>query len=163
MRRAISAYLMLFMICAAPALADDLLNLPLEDAARISPLIKADPADKAQGKASINIQTKWPAVVCLGQVDGLDVEDTRLVYQAKVKSRLQGSAYLEMWVEVAGRSYFSRGLNDQAKGDSGWKDIKTEFVLKKGQKVTKVTLNLVINGAGQVWVDAAVLRKLPLQ
>ncbi len=163
MRRATIMCLIFVVTFAAPGMADNLLNLPLDDAALVSPQIKADSTYKTQGEASINIQTKWPAVVCLGQIDGLEVDNARLVYQAKVKSRLQGSAYLEMWVEVAGRGYFSRGLNDQANGDGGWKGIKTEFVLKKGQKATKVTLNLVINGVGQVWVDDAVLRKLPLK
>lgn len=37
------------------------------------------------------------------------------------------------------------------------------FLLQQGQKADKITLNIVINGKGTVWVDDVVLTKEPLQ
>ena len=50
-------------------------------------------------------------------------------------------------------------MNDPAKGKSDWKTIQTPFMFQKGQKPDKVTLNIVINGKGTVWVDDLVLSK----
>jgi hypothetical protein len=36
-------------------------------------------------------------------------------------------------------------------------------MFQKGQKPTKVTLNIVINGPGTIWVDDIVLFKEPLK
>ncbi len=46
---------------------------------------------------------------------------------------------------------------------SGWKVIETPFFLKAGERTEKVTLNLVINGTGTVWVDDIVLSREPLK
>ena len=100
--------------------------------------------------------------MCLGEVDGLNVENATLMYTAKVKSELEGSAYLEMWAHVGGGQYFSRGMNDLVTGNSDWKSIQTPFMFQKGQKPDKVVLNLVINGTGSVWIDDIVLSKVPL-
>jgi hypothetical protein len=40
-----------------------------------------------------------------------------------------------------------------------WKTIQTPFMFQKGQKPEKVTLNLIINGKGTVWIDDVVLSK----
>jgi len=145
------------------AIADDLKKLSLDDAASIGTTIQTDSKIKAEGKGSIRITTQGPATVCLGEVTGLDVENAMLVYKAKVKSNLDGVAFLEMWVHVGGGQYFSRGMNDPIKEKSDWKSIQTPFMFQKGQKPDKVTLNLVINGKGIVWIDDVVLSKAPLK
>jgi hypothetical protein len=43
------------------------------------------------------------------------------------------------------------------------KQIEAPFFLKAGQKPEKITLNLVINGTGTVWIDDIVLAKEPLK
>jgi hypothetical protein len=68
-----------------------------------------------------------------------------------------------MWVQVGGGQYFSKGMNDPVKGKSDWKTIQTPFMFQKGQKPDKVTLNIVINGKGTVWVDDIVLSKEALK
>ena len=40
--------------------------------------------------------------------------------------------------------------------------MQTPFLLQPGQKPGKVTLNLVVNGKGTVWIDDVVLSKEPL-
>jgi hypothetical protein len=49
------------------------------------------------------------------------------------------------------------GMNDPVKGHSDWKSIQTRFVFQEGQNPRKITLNLVINGRGTVWIDDVVL------
>lgn len=143
--------------------AQELKRLGLDDAASIGLTVRTDTGVKTEGSGSVKITTAWPTSVCLGEVTGLDVEDAKLVFKAKVKTELEGDAILEMWVHAAGGRYFSRGMDDPAKGTSDWKTIQTPFMFQKGQRPDKVTLNIVINGKGSVWVDDIVLSKEPLK
>ncbi len=157
------------VILAATALmtalgrADELKRLSLDDASTASPAIQADAEIKLEGSSALRITARWPTVVNLAEVSGLDVENAKLVYSAKVKTELNGRAFLELWAHVAGGQYFSRGMNDAVEGTTDWKSIQTPFLFQRGQKPDKVTLNLVINGTGTVWVDDIVLSKEPLQ
>ena len=151
------------LLVQTSAQAQELKKLSLDDASLIGLTIQTDASVKTEGKASVKITTAWPTIVCLGEVTGLAVEDAKLVFKAKVKTALEGDAFLEMWAHVGGGQYFSKGMNDPAKGKSDWKTIQTPFMLQKGQKLDKVTLNIVINGKGTVWVDDIVLSKEPLK
>ncbi|HXZ38624.1 MAG TPA: hypothetical protein VEL68_21520 [Thermodesulfobacteriota bacterium] len=157
--------LVILLSLGSPALAQELKRISLDDASNLGLQIQSDSTVKVEGKASIKITTKWPTTVCLAEVPGPDIENAMLVYKAKVKSDLQGqgTAFLEMWAHVGGGQYFSRGMNDVVQGKSDWKTIQTPFMFQKGQKPTKVTLNIVINGPGTVWVDNIVLSKEPLK
>jgi hypothetical protein len=139
--------------------AEDVRRLNLDDASLIGTTIQTDTQVKVEGKGSVKITTRWPTTICLGEVTGLDVESATLIYKAKVKSALDGTAFLEMWAHVGGGQYFSRGMNDVLSQKTDWKTIQTPFVFQRGQKPDKVTLNLVINGKGTVWIDDIVLSK----
>ena len=144
--------------------ATELKKLTLDDTASLAPTITSDTTIKVEGNGSIKISTMWPTTICLGEVSGLDVEDAKLIYQARVKSEnLQGTAYLEMWCQVGGDQYFSRGMNSVVSGTVNWKTLQTPFILQVGQKANKITLNIVINGTGTVWIDDASLLKEPLK
>jgi len=153
------------LLIGSPAPAQELKRISLDDASAIGLQVQTDSMVKAEGKASTRITTKWPTTVCLAEVTGPDIENAMLVYKAKVKSDLQGqgTAFLEMWAHVGGGQFFSRGMNDVLQGKTDWKTIQTPFMFQKGQKPTKVTLNIVINGPGTVWVDDIVLSKEPLK
>jgi hypothetical protein len=148
---------------AGSASAEDLKRLNLDDASAIGTTIQTDTQVKAEGKGSVKITTRWPTTICLGEVTGLNVENAKLVYKAKVKSDLDGTAFLEMWVHLGGGQYFSRGMNDVVSQKTDWKVIQTPFLLQKGQKPDRVTLNLIINSKGTVWIDDIVLSKEPLK
>lgn len=143
----------------------DLENLGLDDISKVSPTIAADTEVKTEGTSSVRITTNWPTTVCLGEMESLDIEDARLVYSAKVKTELEegGAAFLELWAHVDGGQYFTKGTNDAVSEKTDWKTTETPFIFQKGQKPEKVTLNIVINGKGTVWVDEIVLRKELLQ
>jgi hypothetical protein len=161
--KAILSFFALLVFIAGTACAEDLKKLSLDEASALGTTIQADSQVKTEGKGSIKIATQWPTTICLGEVTGLNIENAKLVYRAKVKSDLQGSAYLEMWVQVGSGQYFSRGMNDMVGEKTDWKIIQTPFLFKKGQRPEKITLNLVINGRGTVWIDDIVLSREPLQ
>jgi len=146
-------------LTASSVYSENLMMLSLDDASAIGTTIQTDTRIKAEGNGSVKITTQWPTTVCLGEFAGVNVENAKLVYKAKVKSDLDGTVYLEMWVHVSGGQYFSRGINDVVSQKTDWKVIQTPFLLQKGQKPDKVTLNLVINGKGTVWVDDVVLSR----
>jgi hypothetical protein len=162
MKPIVSIFLVMALV-ASSGYAEELKKLGLDDASAIGTTIQSDSQVKAEGKGSIKITTQWPTTICLGEVTGLNVENAKLVYAAKVKSDLQGSAFLEIWAHVGGGQYFSRGMNDPVSQKSDWKTIQTPFMFQKGQKPDKLTLNLIINGKGTVWVDDVVLSKEPLK
>ena len=155
----------MFMVLAVSSsvCAENIYKIGLDDASTIGTRIETDTKVKVEGKGSIKITTAWPTIVCLGEVKNLNIENAKLVYKAKVKADLNGTAYLEMWCHVGGGQYFSKGMNSTAGGKEDWKQIEALFFLQAGQKAEKVTLNLVINGTGTVWADDIVLSKEPLK
>lgn len=155
--------LIILTLYATTTIADDLKKLSLDDASSLGTTIQTDSRVKTEGKASIKITTQHPTTICLGEVVDLDVENAKLIYKAKVRSELDGIAFLEMWAHVDGGWYFSKGMNDPIKGKSKWKLIQTPFMFQKDQKPDKVTLNLVIKGKGTVWIDDLTLSKAPLK
>lgn len=147
-----------------PASASEILRLNLDSADALGTLVATDQKVKFEGSGSIRVSTKWPTTVCLGQISELNIENASLVYQAKIKSEdLDGAAFLEMWCKVGSGQYFSRGLNSTISGTKDWQTISTAFILNKGQKAQSVTLNLVINGLGTVWIDDIHLVEKPLK
>lgn len=154
------------LACAAIVVrAEELKRLSLDAPFGASPRIEADAKVKVEGTSSIKITTLWPTTVCLGEVTGPNIDNAKLVYSAKVKTELEGNgtAFLELWAHVGGGQFFSKGMNDAISQKSDWKTIQTQFMFQKGQKPDKVTLNLVINGKGAVWIDDIVLSKEPLK
>jgi hypothetical protein len=158
----IIAYLIFFSLICSTAVAAELKKMSLDDASVLGTTIQTDSNVKTEGKASVRITTQFPTTICLGEISGLDVENGRLVFQAQVKSDIDGTAYLEMWAHIGKGRYFSKGMNNPVEGRSDWKSIQTPFIFQKGQNPQKITLNLVINGQGTVWIDDVILLKSPL-
>jgi len=149
----------ILLLTGTSSLAEDLVRLGLDDVSSLGLTIESDPQVKVEGAGSVKITTRHPATVCLGEITGLDLENATLIYRARVKSQLEGSALLEMWVQVGSGRYFSRGLNSTVKGNSDWSTIETPFIFQEGQRPGRITLNLIINGRGTVWIDDIVLSK----
>lgn len=147
------------------AQAEDLKRLSLDDPSVASPKVMADTKEKVEGTSSLMITTQWPTTICLGEVTGPDIDNAKLIYSARVKTELKnkGTAFLELWAHVGGGQFFSKGMTDAVSEKSDWKTIQTAFIFQKGQKPDKVTLNLVINGKGTVWIDDVVLSEEPLK
>ncbi len=119
----------------------------------------------SDGKGSIKVETDKPVVVRLFTVGGLDVDDARLIYRAKVKTKdFKGVAYLEMWLTFKDKStYFSRGLDNSISDDKDWETLQTPFFLKKGQNPESALLSIAVIGEGNAWIDNIELLKAPLE
>lgn len=159
----IIGFTVIFILMTSLSHAGELRKLNLDDPLSASPKIQADDMVKVEGKNSLKITTRWPTTVYLGEVTDLEIENAKLVYAASLKTELDGNAFLEMWAHVDGGQYFSRGMNDAVGQKTEWKKIQTPFMFQKGQKPEKITLNLVINGIGTVWIDDIVLSAEPLE
>lgn len=124
--------------------------------------IVLDDSVSADANSSIKIEATKPVVINLFNVNDVRVDDTQLIYQAKVKSEnLKGQAYLEMWCVFKNKGeYFSRGFDSIITGTTDWKDLRTVFNLRKNEMPDAIKLNVVVDGIGTVWVDDIHLTKL---
>ena len=143
--------------------AEEIARLPMDSLENLGLRLAVDAELKTQGQAALRIETLWATTVCLGQVSDITLENARLLFTARVRTQLQGEAFLEMWCHFGDKAYFSKGLDDPAGGSSEWRQLQTPFILQQGQRPDKITLNLVVNGQGTVWVDDVRLMAAPLQ
>ena len=118
----------------------------------------------SDGKGSLRITASEPTTVRLYETGDIDIEDARLIYQAKLRTQdVEGQVYLEMLCDFAGKGeFFSRALQSPLSGTTDWSSQETPFFLKKGENPDNVKLNLVIDGKGTVWIDDIHLLKAPL-
>ena len=118
----------------------------------------------SDGNGSLRITANKPATVRLYELGDIDVENARLIYQARLRTEeVSGQVYLEMWCHFPGKGqFFSRGLESPLSGSTEWTTEEIPFFLKKGQNPDDIKLNLVINGTGTVWIDDIRLLKGPL-
>jgi hypothetical protein len=142
---------------AAPAPVVELRRFPLDnlDGLLTKSGVEIDRGNTADMQGSLKVVAAQPTTVHLFETGPLDVQNARLIYQAKVRSEnLAGQAYLEMWCHFPGRGeFFSRGPPTPVIGTTNWTEVETPFLLKEGQKPDNVKLNLVIDGIGTVWID----------
>ena len=126
--------------------------------------VEFDEEITADGNGSLKISADGPISVELFQTGDIDLEDSILIYSAKVRTEnLDGQAYIEMWCSFPEKGlYFSKALNSAMTGTNDWKIQETPFFLKKGENPDNVKLNLVVNGTGTVWIDQIELLKRPL-
>ena len=126
--------------------------------------VQMDNQVSSDGNGSLRITATQPKVVRLFEAGDVDIENARLIYQAKVRTdNVEGQVYLEMWCHFAGKGeFFSRGLQNPLTGTNEWSTEETPFFLKKGENPDNVRLNLVINGRGTVWIDDVRLLMGPL-
>ena len=118
----------------------------------------------SDGNGSLRITADKPATVRLYELGDIDVENARLIYQAHLRTEeVTGQVYLEMWCHFPGKGqFFSRGLESPLSGSTEWTTEEIPFFLKNGENPDDIKLNLVINGAGTVWIDDIRLLKGPL-
>ena len=144
----------------------ELKNYPIDEMQGIITTdgVYIDEEVSSDGQGSLQIVAETPTVVRLYETGDLDVENARLVYEAKIRTEgLDGQAYLEMWCQFDGKGdYFSRALHAPLSGTNNWTTQQTVFYLRKGENPQNIQLNLVIKGQGKAWVDDIRLVKGPL-
>lgn len=117
--------------------------------------VRIDEAISSDGNGSLRIDTTKPTTIRLFETGDLDIENARLIYQARVRTEnMQGQVYLEMWCHFPGKGeFFSKGLMTPLTGTTDWTTAETPFLLKEGENPDNIRLNLVIDGKGTVWID----------
>jgi hypothetical protein len=142
----------------------ELKHFPVDDLDGIvpQPVLQFDKSVSSDGNGSIRIDASEPTTLFLYTIDDLHIDNTQIVYEAKVKSEnLNGQTYLEMWCVFKDKGeFFSRGLENAISGTTDWETISAPFMLKENEMPDQFKLNLVVNGSGTVWIDDIRLVKL---
>ena len=126
-----AVFSLLLLLLNSLAQGKELRWMSLDDAASLGTTVSTDSTVKQEGEGSIRISTVWPTTICLGEVREFNIENARIVFRAKVKSKkLKGTAFLEMWCHVGGGQYFSRGMDSVVTGTMNWKTLQTPFSLQ---------------------------------
>ncbi len=152
-----------FVAAIDAASAQSLKRIPLDNHTTLGTTVTTDTSFRTEGGASIRVTTRWPTVINIAEMTRIAANGGTLIFQAKLRSRaLDGNAYLELWSHFAdGSRYVARGVDSAVTGSVGWTRVRTVFHLEPGQRPSAVTLNLVINGTGTVWIDEARLLTRP--
>ena len=153
-----------FLSCTPPVTSEEILfENSISDLSGVVTRsgVELDTQVTSDGNGSIKIRADGPTTVRLFEVEGIDVDDARLVYRARLRTEeARGQVYLEMWCRFPGSGeFFSRALHSPISGSTEWVSQETPFLLEKNQKPDLVKLNLVIEGTGTVWVDEVVLAR----
>src|SRR5262245_30234221 len=127
--------------------------------------VSIDKSITSDGNGALKIVADQPTTVRLFEVRGLEIENARLLYQARLRTEgVKGQVYLEMWCHFSGLGeFFSRGLHAPLSGSVEWTTQEIPFFLQPGQKPELVKLNVVVNGQGTVWIDDISLSKGSLE
>jgi hypothetical protein len=161
---------MVFIIAAAGCSRDggdivELKHYPVDNLEGVimAGCVEFDDAVFEDGNGSIRAATTEPQTFRLYETGDIDVEDARLIYQARLRTRgVEGRVYLEMYCHFADKGdAFSRGLQTPLTGNTDWVTEEIPFFLRKGENPDNVRLNLVIDGSGTAWIDDIRLLKGP--
>jgi len=95
--------------------------------------IQIDKKITSDGNASLRITTSKPTTVRLYETGDIDIENARLIYQAKLRTEgVEGQVYIEMWCHFPGKSeFFSRALQSPLSGSNEWTSQETPFFSKR--------------------------------
>src|SRR5262249_9304606 len=96
---------------------------------RATTRVSFDQQTSSDGKGSIRVDATEPMIVPLFEVTDVSIENAILIYQASLQSqKLDGTAFLEMWVRIPGKGeFFSRGLDRPITGTTSWMTVAAPF------------------------------------
>jgi hypothetical protein len=103
--------------------------------------------------------------VRLFETGDLDVENCRLIYQAKLRTQdFEGQVFLGMECHFEDKGdFFARDVEHPLTGTTGWTGEEVTFYLREGEDPDNIRLHLIVNGKGTAWIDDIKLLKAPLQ
>ncbi len=115
----------------------------------------------SDGNGSLRIEAPHSTAVSIFDTGNIDVEKARLICQARLRTEnLKGRVYISMECSLPrGEHYCSEAQVPPLTGTTDWTTQETSFLLKKGEKPDNVSLSMIINGGGTVWIDDVRLLK----
>jgi|GEM_PF-1239890 len=107
----------------------------------------------------------------LFDIEGAGLGEKKLTYSARMRSEdlratkdTRGIAYLELTVVFPdGEELVARGPRVPLSGTTDWRPADTVLYVDKGGDPQKVNLDLVVDGAGKVWIEGVRLIHRPLR
>lgn len=149
-----------------PVQSEEVARFPLNSLSELATTegVNIDTGVTTDGVGSVRVDAEGPTTVTLLEVTDLDAQNTTLTFEARVRSQdLQGSAHIEMEVFLPEQEPVSTpGLGRMVSGTTEWGVATTSFYFQPGQQPEAVRLNLVVDGAGTVWLDEVRLLRTPL-
>jgi hypothetical protein len=114
------------------------------------------------GRTTIRIDATGPTTVRLADVRPDGVDGGTLIYRGHLRaSELRGRAYFEIQCTIVGKGgVSSKGLKDAVSGTTDWTRQATPIAIEGAHNVESVRLNVVVEGAGAVWVDNIALTRV---
>lgn len=123
-----------------------------------------DPDVSRDGGGSLRVETDQGGRLRLYELDDLGAVEGAVVYTGFLRSRgLTGQAMLEMWCQPAeGDAAFVRSAHQSVAGDSDWTPQEIRFSRPElCRNPVSIELNVLIQGAGTVWIDDLRLWSVP--
>ena len=107
----------------------------------------------------------------LFNLDGGELGEKRLTYSARLRSEdlkatddTRGIAFLELKaVFPDGEDLVARGPRVPVTATTDWETANTVLYVDKGENPDRVTLALMVEGSGKVWIEDVKLRYRPLR
>lgn len=172
-KRALLAALCLGLAACAPEqptlpiASEELARFPLDSLAELaSPdYFTIDTGVTTDGVGSARLDATDAGSVTMLEVTDVDAQNTTLTFEARLRSQdLNGNAHIEMEVLLPDQEEPVRlpGLGRLVSGTTDWVVATSSFYFQPGQQPDAVRLDLVVDGAGTVWVDEVRLLRTPL-
>lgn len=133
--------------------------------------VEIDREISSDGNGSLALRTEEPETVKLFEIENPGLNNTRAVYRAMIRTEdltgdgdMRGIAYLEMKVLLPdGEELVSQGPRIPPTGTTDWTPAETVLYVDKGGDPEKISLSLVVDGKGNVWIDDVALTSRPLR
>jgi hypothetical protein len=149
------------------------MKFPITDAGELKAPAGAviDKSVTSDGNGSLFIDASAPVSIELFTPDGSGLEHARAAYKAMLRTEglaaegdSRGIAFLEMKVRYpGGEELVSRGPAVPPTGTTDWTPAETVIYSDKGVAPESVSLSLVVDGKGKVWIDDVMLVTQPLR
>ncbi len=82
--------------------------------------VQLDKAISSDGNGTLKVSTDKPSTINLYETGDIDIENARLIYQAKVRTeKVEGQVFIEMWCHFPDKGkFFSRALQSPLSGST---------------------------------------------
>ena len=161
---------MAFVLAAGAAYSsEEIIEFPLTGAGDIvsSELVELDP----RSEGALLVDSEGRSEVILFVLGGAELGEKRLTYSATMSSEglvatedTRGIAYLELTALFPdGEELIARGPRVPLTGTTEWRPANTVLYVDKGTSPESVTLSLIVEGRGKVWIEDVKLLHRPLR